>query len=245
MTSVTKVFGALGCGKTTWLQRKLEEIVDGENVTLKDVIFVSFSNAAVDELCGRISVVKGGRTALHFRTLHGLCLSFLCREDENIRRIVGKMMRYDFVEGVKAAFCAERGIPYERGDHAASENLGNRAFSAWTAVVGELYPKLRDERRCLDKLHELNEEYTAIIEEWLRFKEKTGVLDYEDMLVEAYERGIHVDAAVGFFDEAQDFNRLEFEIVKQIVDGLDDVYLAGDDESMRFTVGRQLARSPS
>ena len=57
---ITKVYGAPGIRKTSWLINKLNEVVDGEEITLKDVVFVSFSNPAINEVCERTGATKGG-----------------------------------------------------------------------------------------------------------------------------------------------------------------------------------------
>ena len=141
------------------------------------------------------------------------------------------MQKYGFVEGIQEDFCHELGIPFEKDDSAGSSDaLGNRAFTAWTAVIGEYYPKLKDLQACLDELYKVSPQYGEIIDLWLKFKGKTGFLDYNDFLIEVYESDISIDAKIGFFDEVQDFNRLEFEILKEIISGLERVYLAGDDD---------------
>lgn len=232
---ITKVYGAPGTGKTSWLINKLNEVVDGEEITLKDVVFVSFSNPAINEVCERTGATKGGFTSPYFRTLHGLCASFLSRTDSEIKEKIQEMIKFGFIEGIQAQFCRSLGIPYEIDEHGTSEALGNRAFSSWTAIVGEYYPKKRDLESCLDLLYDVDVRYGDIIEQWLKFKEKTGVLDFNDFLIEAYERDIEIDAKVGFFDEVQDFNRLEFEVVKKIISNLDEVYLAGDDDQAIYS----------
>ncbi len=229
MADLVKLYGPPGTGKTTWLINKLKETVDGENVKIQDVMFISFSNSAINEACERIRVDKGGVVTPYFRILHGLCLSWLTKQSPGLRYIVETMQAYDFIEGLQAKFCQDLGIPYIKGDD-GSEALGNRIFTLWTRTIGEHYPKKRDAQACLDLLYKVNNEAGHVIELWLKTKEKTGIIDFNDMLIEAYEDDIFIDAKVGFIDEVQDFNSLEFEIAKKLIEGLDVAYLAGDDD---------------
>ena len=141
------------------------------------------------------------------------------------------MHRQGSVEGLQAVFCEKLGIPYEKEDTTGSSDaLGNQAFTSWTAIIGEYYPQVKDLEKCLDLLFDFNHKFGEIISQWLSFKEKAGFFDYNDILIEAYESDIQIDAKIGFFDEFQDFNRLEFEVSKKIMQGLEKVYVAGDDD---------------
>ena len=229
MADITKVYGPPGTGKTTWLINKMNEIIDGKEIKIQDVMFISYSNSAINEACERIGIDKGGLVTPYFRTLHGLCLSYLAKQDSSIRDTITRMQNHGFIEGIQGKFCQNLGIPYVKEDD-GSEVLGNKIFTMWTKVIGEYYPLKRDVNACLDILSKLNEEAGHVIELWLKAKEKAGIIDYNDMLIEAYEEGLSIDAKVGFIDEVQDFNRLEFEIIKRIINRLDAVYLAGDDD---------------
>lgn len=236
MAEIVKIFGAPGTGKTSTLIRLLNEELESSDVTLKDVVFVSFSNSAIDEVCERLNIRKGAKSAPFFRTLHGLALKELIRIEIYTSEQVRKLQKIGFVEGAQAEFCREMGIPFDKGDHVgASDLLGNRAFTAWSAVIGEFYPKHRDVERCLEELYALFPEYGEIIESWLRFKNELRFFDYNDILIEFYEFEPLIDAKIGFFDEVQDFNRLEFEILKEIISGLERVYLAGDDDQAIYS----------
>jgi len=82
MTEIIKLFGAPGTGKTSTLISLLsQELKQDDDLTLKDVVFISFSNSAIHEVCERLSISKGGKITPFFRTLHGLALSCLIKEE--------------------------------------------------------------------------------------------------------------------------------------------------------------------
>ncbi len=232
MTEIIKLYGPPGTGKTSTLIKLLQqEFKQDDDLTLKDVVFVSFSNSAINEVCDRLGTTKGGKTTPYFRTLHGLVLSCLIKQESISMELTRWMHRHGFVEGLQAEFCGKLGIPFERENTTGSSDaLGNQAFTSWTAIVGEYYPQVKDIEKCLDLLYGFNYTFGDIINQWLHFKEKAGFFDYNDILIETYESDIQIDAKIGFFDEFQDFNRLEFEVSKKIMDELERVYVAGDDD---------------
>ncbi|WP_187286412.1 UvrD-helicase domain-containing protein [Archaeoglobus profundus] len=231
MSEVIKIYGPPGTGKTSTLISKLREEIQNDDLSLKDVVFISFSNSAINEVCERVGILRGSRVAPYFRTLHGLCLKNLIKTGKISPDLIRRMQSKGFVEGLQERFCREEGIPFERDDgFGASDALGNRVFTAWNAVIGEFYPESRDIGKCLEMLYNINYNYGSIIERWLNFKENAGFFDYVDLLIESFEEGIEIEAKIGFIDEAQDFNRLEFEIVETTIEQLERVYLAGDDD---------------
>jgi len=230
LAEIIKIYGAPGTGKTSKLIDLLRDELQNNELKLSDFIFLSFSNSAIDEACERVGVVRRSKVARYFRTLHGFSLMNLITRGIISTEKIRKIQRFGFVEGLQARFCREEGIPYERENGCASDAFGNRIFTTWSMILGEFYPKTRDLQKCLDILYNLNYTYGEIAERWLKFKELADSFDYNDLLIETYENGIEIDAKIGFFDEVQDFNRLEFEIVKEIINNLDKAYLAGDDD---------------
>ena len=82
MTEIIKLFGSPGTGKTSTLISLLsKELKENDDLTLKDVVFVSFSNSAINEVCDRLGISKGGKVTPYFRTLHGLALSYLIKQE--------------------------------------------------------------------------------------------------------------------------------------------------------------------
>jgi len=175
LTEIVKIYGPPGTGKTTTLISKLKEEIQSSDVSLKEIVFISFSNSAINEVCDRIGITKGSKLAPYFRTLHGLCLRNLIKLGHISPEHIKKMQQHGFVEGIQEKFCRAEGIPFERENgFGASDALGNRVFTAWNAVIGEFYPERRDIRRCLETLYNINYNYGSIIEHWLNFKEKAG-----------------------------------------------------------------------
>ncbi len=233
--ALIKIYGAPGTGKTTYLMDMLDKHLSN-GVNLKTTLFCSFSNSAINEVCDRLGIPRGSRNLKYFKTLHGICASLALDHSEEFKEAWRRTHKARFfVESWRFRFCKSNNIDYEIEEAGASDLLGNRVFSFWTAVVGTYYPKYHDIERCLDKLSKINSQYGYIIQDWLRYKKQLKIIDYEDMLIEAYNNELIPAVNLAFFDEAQDFNRLEFEIVKRIIEETPTVYMAGDDDQAIYT----------
>ncbi len=228
--AIIKIYGGPGTGKTRYLHTTVEDLID-HGIKLEHIGFCSYTNSAVNELCERLSVRRKSKQVPWFTTLHGICLSLgVIHDEEFAQKVKNTYRKRGFVEGWKFEFCKQYDIEYEFAEVGASDLLGNRAFTLYTACVGTLFPKYEDIERCIDFLVNNFEQYGWIIQEWHKFKQHYEIIDFEDMLIEGYllDRCPPIDVFIA--DEAQDFNRLEFEIVKRIIDIVDKAYLAGDDD---------------
>ena len=129
---VTRLFGGPGSGKTTALLDRVEELLaENDDVTFRDVLVVSYTRAAANEVRDRLAerldesprALRGNVCTMHAKAYELLDLS---RGD-----VVG--------ETEKQEFCEEYGIEYEdeyegsRRRSARSTTLGNKiiATSQW------------------------------------------------------------------------------------------------------------------
>jgi DNA helicase-2/ATP-dependent DNA helicase PcrA len=67
---------------------------------------------------------------------------------------------------------------------------------------------------------------------WEAFKKDTNSIDFTDMIENVLEQGIPLpkQIEVGFFDEVQDFTKLELSLVRHWAERLESIILAGDDD---------------
>src|SRR6056297_4032817 len=102
---VTRLFGGPGSGKTTALLDHVEEILEEDDVTVRDILVVSYTRAAAAEVRERLAerldenprALRGNVSTMHAKAYDLLKLS---RGD-----VVG--------ESDKEDFCEEFGLPYE------------------------------------------------------------------------------------------------------------------------------------
>lgn len=226
------MFGSPGTGKTTSLLKIFNEVL--VRYPIESIAFISFSNAAINEICQRTNIPRRGKHSTWFNTLHGICLKLLMQTShEEVVKTTFK--DHNFVEGWQYRFCNEFNIPYEPYQRGTSDLLGNQAFSLWTAVVGEFYPQYQSIQRCLDIMCRIDPLKAQIIDSWIHYKRQNNIIDFNDMLIAAYREELKPDAEIIFLDEAQDLNALEFELVKSWISETSHAFIAGDDDQTIYS----------
>ena len=62
------------------------------------------------------------------------------------------------------------------------------------------------------------------------YKKELGVIDYVDMILEAYLQNLKINTRILIVDEFQDLSPLQYKLYKLWSDNKEEVYLAGDDD---------------
>ena len=257
-TTVTRLFGGPGSGKTTALLDRVDGLLERDDVTIRDILVVSYTRAAAaevrDRLAERLDVsprsLKGNVATMHAKAYELLDLS---RGD-----VVG--------EDDKQAFCEEYGVEFEdeyggAGRRTArSTTIGNKiiATSQW------LQRTRRDVADWYDVPFQWNVEevrlppdvdpnaqegnkYTPtwpsdddridvpeVIRAWRSYKGEHGLVGFADMLERVKQRSLvpHVDYLV--IDEFQDITTLQYDVYEEWKPHMDRVLVAGDDDQVVY-----------
>ena len=257
-TTVTRLFGGPGSGKTTALLDRVDELLERDDVTIRDILVVSYTRAAAaevrDRLAERLDVspraLKGNVATMHAKAYELLDLS---RGD-----VVG--------EDDKQEFCEEYGVEFEdeyggAGRRTArSTTIGNKiiATSQW------LQRTRRDVSDWYDVPFQWNVEevrlppdvdpnaqegnkYTPtwpsdddridvpeVIRGWRAYKGEHGLVGFADMLERVKQRSLvpHVDYLV--IDEFQDITTLQYDVYEEWKPHMDRVLVAGDDDQVVY-----------
>jgi DNA helicase-2/ATP-dependent DNA helicase PcrA len=257
-TTVTRLFGGPGSGKTTALLDRVDELLERDDVTIRDILVVSYTRAAAaevrDRLAERLDVspraLKGNVATMHAKAYELLDLS---RGD-----VVG--------EDDKQEFCEEYGVEFEdeyggAGRRTArSTTIGNKiiATSQW------LQRTRRDVADWYDVPFQWNVEevrlppdvdpnaqegnkYTPtwpsdddridvpeVIRGWRAYKGEHGLVGFADMLERVKQRSLvpHVDYLV--IDEFQDITTLQYDVYEEWRPHMDRVLVAGDDDQVVY-----------
>ena len=257
-TTVTRLFGGPGSGKTTALLDRVDELLERDDVTIRDILVVSYTRAAAAEVRERLAerldvsprALKGNVATMHAKAYELLDLS---RGD-----VAG--------EDDKQEFCEEYGVEFEdeysgAGRRTArSTTIGNKiiATSQWLQRtrrdVSEWYDvpfqwnveevRLPPE---IDPNAQEGNKYTPtwpsdddridvpdVIRAWRSYKGEHGLVGFADMLERVKQRSLvpHVDHLV--IDEFQDITTLQYGVYEEWKPHMDRVLIAGDDDQVVY-----------
>jgi len=255
---VTRLFGGPGSGKTTALLDRVEELLDDEDATVRDVLVVSYTRAAAAEIRERLAerldtsprALQGNVCTMHAKAYELLDLS---RGD-----VVG--------ESDKEEFCEEYGVEYEDEKSGAgrrtarSTTLGNKviATSQWLQRtdrdVADWYdvPFKWDVEEVrlppeIDPNAQEGNKYTPTwpsdddrldvpeaIRGWRNYKGENGVIGFADMLERVAQRSLQPGVDHLIIDEFQDITTLQSRVYEEWKPHLEKALIAGDDDQVVY-----------
>ncbi|MFC7200503.1 UvrD-helicase domain-containing protein [Halospeciosus flavus] len=255
---VTRLFGGPGSGKTTALLDRVDEILDQEDVDVRDILVVSYTRAAAAEVRERLAErldenprsLRGNVSTMHAKAYELLDLS---RSD-----VVG--------EQDKEEFCEDYGLPYEdeysSGSRrtARSTTLGNKviATSQWLQRTGRDVADWYDvpfrwneeEVRLppdVDENAQVGNKYTPTwpsdddrhdipesIRAWRAYKGENDLVGFADMLERVEQRSLVPNVDYLVIDEFQDITSLQYNVYQEWKPHMEKVLIAGDDDQVVY-----------
>jgi DNA helicase-2/ATP-dependent DNA helicase PcrA len=221
---IHKIFGPPGTGKTTFLLNTVEKQMSS-GINPKQIGYFSFTKRAAVEAKQR-AVRKFTETTEEdlnwFRTLHSLAFNCLGLKTTDIARIGDKNLE---------KFTEETGIQISemRYDNDFYVRTDDPIFNAINVArvrgmdLKEYYQK-----------SDLNCEWFQLehyATEYKNFKERENLKDFTDILEELIEQKDRVpELHTVIIDEAQDLSKLQWKLVKILIDKCTDAFIAGDDD---------------
>lgn len=207
------IFGAPGCGKTTYLINLLEDLV--QEYESDRIAFVSFTKKGSYEGRDRL-INKTGlstRDLPYFKTIHAICFKELGVSKTDM------IERQNYREFSRAMGMNFLGF--------YTEDLVNNDDRYLFQVSLE-----RNNPEMAKRLLELIEyqKYLNVRKNYLRYKEARGIMDFDDLIIRFIEQGKPLDVDVAIIDEAQDLTTLQWEFCELAFQNCEKVYIAGDDD---------------
>jgi len=205
-----RVFGPPGCGKTTYLAKKIDATAAarGSNALL----VASFTKTAAAEIASRgIPVAKE-----QVGTLHALAWKTIERPGVVEDKIPEWNSRYP-----SAALSGGHTSEDAAAEVFRSGSPGDQVMSQIETLRARMVPVDQWPVSC-----------QSFYKNWVAFKQEHDVIDFTDMIDLAIDKGGPApgNPKVGFFDEVQDFTPLELALVRSWGSHMDRVVLAGDDD---------------
>lgn len=219
-TNEYRVMGPPGTGKTTYLARQIHNAA--ERYGGEKVLVTSFTTAAATEIAGRGLEISRQMVG----TLHAHCYRVLGQPVIAEEKLVGEWNQEN--PTMKLGGTEGSMLDEAASDAMAQGEAGDQILAEINRMRGKMTPRAM----WLPK-------HRAFDARWSEFKASRGAMDYTDLIERALE---DVSLAPGapdviFVDEAQDFSRLQVELVRRWGRTCERFVLVGDDDQVlyRFT----------
>ena len=221
MAAEYRVIGPPGTGKTTYIQRQVELLVDEHGYDPDSILLTSFTRTAAAVLRGRIPIPRSNATTLH-------ALAFQAIGSPDVAE-AGKLAKQWNESNIPPTWR----IPLDGRDPRTSDDFepggGQR-------TIFERVGLLRAQMVRPD--HPARARYAKFEERWRAFKDENFAVDFTDMIEQALDEGRPCPLAprVIIADEAQDFSPLQWALLRNWADDLqvEQFVVAGDPAQTLF-----------
>jgi len=213
MQETTMIFGAPGCGKTTYLLNLLSDILD--DYDSDKIAFVSFTKKGSYEGRDRATEKFGYKDSdlPYFRTIHSLAF-----------RDLG-MSRYEMISKKNyKEFSRAMGMNFV--GYYTEDFINNDDKYLFYVSLKKNNPRTAEillEDLDVKKVNFVSNNYE-------RFKTEMGVKDFDDLIVEFIKKDKPLPVQVAIIDEAQDLTSLQWKFCEVAFRNCNKVYIAGDDD---------------
>lgn len=216
-----------GSGKTTTLLRRINHMLE-VGIPPKKILMITFTKAAAQEMSVKFKKKFGEPNGITFSTIHALCLKILMTygglSAENIIK-TSDQWKFLLETARKSQSVCDPAKAAGNFQMLYSAAMNNRMSPS------EVNPK--------DIKGISRKDFLFMSEEYRRMKERTGYIDFDDMLVKAYElmtgnlqvlRQLRERWDYIQVDEYQDVNYLQRDLVYLLAGEKKNLCVAGDDD---------------
>lgn len=207
------IFGAPGCGKTTYLMRVLESLL--EQYSPQEIAFASFTRKGCYEGRDRAMQLFGYKEEEfpYFRTIHSLAFRSL---EVSKHDMISKRHYKDFSRAMGMNF-----VGYYTEDFVNNDDR----YLFFNSL------EKNNPRMAANIVESLNfKKYLIVKRNYERFKREFKVRDFDDLIIDFIDEGKPLPVKVAIIDEAQDLTSLQWRFCEVAFKDCEKIYIAGDDD---------------
>ena len=216
-----------GSGKTKTLLHRIEYIINHLNISPKNILVITFTKAAAIEMKERAAqIFNFSNESPFFGTFHSFFYSVLKQsyEYQNFSIMTSKQKRHSL----------ERLLRFKYPKMRINNNLLMDILSCISKQKNQV-----DCQKEIETLGVSEEEFDQINKEYSRFNYENNLMDYDDIMLLAYELLNSNKARLGLLqksikyvliDEFQDVNRIQYDLIKLLVGKQKNIFVVGDDD---------------
>ena len=237
------ILAGAGSGKTRVITHRIAHLISAKHVPPSAILAVTFTNKAAAEMRARVASLLEGveiGNGPNLATFHSFCVRLLRRDGDPLAQIrpgfTRKFSIYDdddqlaIIKGAyKRMGLDEKAMPY-RGTMSVISKAKNSKKSPQDLYSESTDPKMT--------------RMAAVFEEYEKGLHQANALDFDDLLLEAVRLLFH-DAATRdawnrrlsylMIDEYQDTNRTQYELMRLLSRGHDNVCVVGDEDQSIYS----------
>lgn len=224
------VLAGAGSGKTRVLTARISYLVSEKNVPPENILAITFTNKAANEMKERIGAVADTRR-MWVCTIHSMCVRIL-RLYADKRGLGENFSIYSEQERSAVIKQAFRECGYEDEDGLLKSVKFHISNAKMLGLGPDAYAEQNRRERNI-------EEVTAVYRKYVAHLKAYNALDFDDLLTEAKALLAEDGEARKFFagrfryihvDEFQDTNEVQFEIIKYLASEHGNLFVVGDDD---------------
>lgn len=219
-----------GSGKTHTLVAKVSYLVNQKNINPQKIILITFTKKASQEMNERLNKYLGGQSLLHTGTIHGLAY-----------RTMQKYYKVNFT--ILDDKDTHSAIYKTADEYLEQTELDDEEKGLLKKSMGYLYESRGSKYPCKIKdlvsdigLKQYTKHFNQMFEDYQSFKDKCNYLDFNDLMIKFYHF-LDEDISEEFknsieyilFDEFQDINNIQNEIIMKMNEKCQKLTAVGDD----------------
>lgn len=218
-----------GSGKTTVLVSRLGHMVIDKNISPDNILAITFTNQAANEMRDRFSKQFGSTIAnkITFSTINKLAnriYKTYCRKNNIPDRAINEKKTANILRGILKKYIGKQ--------YVSESEIQN-----FTSAIGYIKNMMLSDQQIKDLEYEYPNLY-KIFNEYQKALEDNSLMDFDDQMVFAYDILLKNDTILNdlrnrykyiSIDEAQDTSKIQHAIIKLIADG-NNVFMVGDED---------------
>jgi DNA helicase-2/ATP-dependent DNA helicase PcrA len=225
------VLAGPGSGKTTVITYRIKNLIENMGVSGSNILVITFTRATATEMRERFERMMPDRANVTFGTFHSVFFWILKNAYKYTNNdIVAEADKYQLVRNV----INENGMSYDGQDDFAKNILSEISY-----VKSELL-----DIKSYESINMKPQDFRLIFNEYEKYLRQNNKIDFDDMLVFTYEllrerQDIRKMWQNKFryilIDEFQDINKLQYEVVKLLLNEERNIFAVGDDDQSVYS----------
>ncbi|MFN0170141.1 MAG: ATP-dependent helicase [Bryobacteraceae bacterium] len=237
------ILAGAGSGKTRVITHRIAHLVRTRHIPASAVLAVTFTNKAAEEMRNRVRALLDGVAApseLNLSTFHSFCVRLLRRDGDGLAQVRPGFTRrfniYDDDDQIALIKTAYR--------HLGLDDTFMKA-RAMLSIVSNA----KNQRQTPDEMHRSAKDprmakAAVVYDEYEKGLRNANALDFDDLLLETV-RLLRVDEATRerynrrlsylMIDEYQDTNRTQYDLIRLLSTGHDNVCVVGDEDQSIYS----------